>query len=69
MNAEAPNKAMLEPIEIASRDEIAALQSRRLKWTLQHAYDNIAHYRRAFDEAGVHPDELRDLSEDRKSGV
>ncbi len=63
MNAEAPNKAMLEPIETASRDEIATLQLRRLKWTLRHAYDNVEHYRRAFDEAGVHPDDLRDLSD------
>ncbi len=36
-----------EPIELASRDEITALQLSRLRWSLQHAYDNVAHYRKA----------------------
>lgn len=53
----------LEPIEIASRDEIAALQLSRLKWSLRHAYDNVPMYRARFDAAGVHPDQLRDLSD------
>jgi phenylacetate-CoA ligase len=55
--------AQLEPIETASRDEISALQLTRLRWTLQHAYDNVAHYRAAFDENGVHPSDLKDLSD------
>ena len=63
MTAEAPAKQDLDPIETASRDEIAALQLERLKWTLHHAYENVAHYRQAFDEAGVHPEELRELSD------
>jgi phenylacetate-CoA ligase len=53
----------LDPIEIASRDEIAALQLQRLRWSLNHAYKNVPHYRAAFDAAGVHPDDLRDLSD------
>ncbi|MDR5793102.1 phenylacetate--CoA ligase [Caballeronia sp. LZ008] len=53
----------LEPIERASRDELQALQLERLKWTLRHAYENVAHYRRAFDAEGVHPDDLRELSD------
>jgi phenylacetate-CoA ligase len=53
----------LEPIEKASRDEIAALQLKRLKWSLRHAYDNVAHYRKKFDELGVHPDDLKELSD------
>ncbi|WP_407278284.1 phenylacetate--CoA ligase PaaK [Aromatoleum evansii] len=53
----------LDPIETASRDELAALQLERLKWSLQHAYDNVAHYRQAFDEAGVHPADLKQLSD------
>ena len=53
----------LEPIETASRDEIAALQTQRLKWSLKHAYDNVAAYRRKFDEAGVHPDDFKTLSD------
>ena len=58
-----PNKQDLDPIEIASRDEIAALQLSRLKWSLKHAYDNVAHYRKSFDAAGVHPDDLKQLSD------
>ncbi|MGA0608900.1 phenylacetate--CoA ligase PaaK [Caldimonas sp. KR1-144] len=58
-----PAPGDLEPIERASRDEIAALQLQRLKWSLQHAYDNVAHYKRAFDEKGVHPSELKSLAD------
>ncbi|RLQ88402.1 phenylacetate--CoA ligase PaaK [Notoacmeibacter ruber] len=58
-----PEKSTLDPIETASRDEIAALQLKRLKWSLAHAYENVPHYRKAFDDAGVHPDDLKDLSD------
>ncbi|UOA28741.1 phenylacetate--CoA ligase PaaK [Pseudosulfitobacter sp. DSM 107133] len=58
-----PDKASLDPIETASRDEISALQLERLKWSLNHAYTNVAHYKKAFDAAGVHPDDLRSLSD------
>ena len=58
-----PDKADLDPIEIASRDEIAALQLQRLKWTLRHAYDNVPHYFKAFQAAGVHPDDLKSLED------
>jgi len=58
-----PQTGELEPIERASRDELQALQLERLKWSLQHAYDNVPHYRRAFDEAGVHPGDLKSLSD------
>jgi phenylacetate-CoA ligase len=53
----------LEPIERASRDEIAALQTERLKWSLSHAYDNVASYRKKFDAAGVHPDDVKRLED------
>ena len=56
-----PRKEDLDPIEIASRDEIAALQRERLRATLRRAYDRVPHYRRAFDAVGVHPDDFRDL--------
>lgn len=56
-------RAELDAQERASRDEITALQKRRLAWSLKHAYDNVAHYRRAFDEAGVHPSDFRELSD------
>ena len=56
-------RAELEPIETASRDEIQALQLERMRWSLARAYGNVAHYRRKFDEAGVHPDDLKVLSD------
>ncbi|WP_428424346.1 phenylacetate--CoA ligase PaaK [Methylibium sp.] len=58
-----PRPGDLEPIEIASRDEIAALQLTRLRNTLQHAYNNVPHYRRSFDAKGVHPSDLKTLSD------
>jgi phenylacetate-CoA ligase len=51
----------LDAAEQASRDEIMALQRERLGWSLRHAYDNVPHYRRAFDAAGVHPADFHDL--------
>jgi phenylacetate-CoA ligase len=53
----------LHAIESASRDEIAALQVARLKWTLEHVYRNVAHTRARFDAAGVHPDDFRTLDD------
>ncbi|MEG0199349.1 MAG: phenylacetate--CoA ligase PaaK [Comamonas sp.] len=52
-----------EAIETASRDEIETLQLQRLRWTLQHAYDHVPHYRQAFDAAGVHPADLKSLQD------
>jgi phenylacetate-CoA ligase len=62
----APRSDDVEPIETASRDEIAALQLNRLRWTLNHAYKNVAHYKQAFDQAGVHPDDLKTLADLQK---
>ena len=61
-----PRKEDLDPIEIASRDEIEALQLHRLKWSLKHAYENVPHYRKSFDAAGAHPDDVKQLSDLRK---
>ncbi len=63
MTARNPRPEELEPIERASRDELTALQLTRLRWSLQHAYDNVAHYRRAFDAKGVHPSDLLRLED------
>jgi phenylacetate-CoA ligase len=54
-------RAEMDAAERASRDEIMALQTGRLAWTLRHAYDNVAHYRKAFDKAGVKPADFRQL--------
>lgn len=53
----------LEPIETASKDELQALQLQRLKTTLQHAYDNVPHYRKSFDDLGIQPNDLTSLSD------
>lgn len=58
-----PTRSSLDPIEIASRDEITALQLSRLKSTLKRAYENVPHYRKSFDAAGVHPDHVRSLAD------
>ena len=55
--------AEMDDAERASRDEIMALQTKRLAWSLAHAYDNVAHYKKAFDKAGVHPSDFRQLSD------
>jgi phenylacetate-CoA ligase len=52
-----------EPVEVASRDALLALQLERLRWSLKHAYDNVAHYRKKFDKAGVHPGDLKSLAD------
>ena len=52
---------LLDPMERASRDEITALQISRLKTTLNLAYRNVPHYRKAFDAHGIHPDDLKQL--------
>ncbi len=53
----------LEHIEKAGKDELQDLQLRRLKWSLEHAYAKVGCYRKKFDEAGVHPSELKDLTD------
>ncbi len=63
MTAKVPRPDELESIERASTDELRALQLSRLQWSLQHAYDNVAHYRKAFDAKGVHPRDLRTLED------
>src|SRR5436190_749739 len=63
MPSRTPAPGDLELIETASRDELAALQLARLQWSLKHAYDNVTHYRKAFDRAGVKPQDCRTLAD------
>jgi len=63
MTAKPPQPGELEAIETASRDEISALQLQRLKWSLQHAYDNVPFHKAAFDAKGVHPSDLKTLAD------
>ncbi|HEV7147376.1 MAG TPA: phenylacetate--CoA ligase PaaK [Pedococcus sp.] len=48
---------------VSTVEDLRTLQLERLSWSLQHAYDNVPHYRRAFDEAGVAPADLRELGD------
>jgi phenylacetate-CoA ligase len=63
MSARTPTPAALEPIETASLDELRNLQLERLRWSLQHAYDNVPHYRERFTAARVHPRDLAQLED------
>jgi phenylacetate-CoA ligase len=63
MTVKQPQPGELEAIETASRDEISALQLQRLKWSLQHAYDNVPFHKAAFDAKGVHPSDLKTLAD------
>jgi len=58
-----PRKQDLDPIEIASRDEIAALQFHRMKRSLKHAFENSPFYRKRFIEHDVHPEDLKSLAD------
>ena len=63
MPVTSPLPGDLEPIETASRDEISALQFERMQWSLKHAYDNVPYHKKAFDEKGVHPSDLKTLAD------
>ena len=63
MPARQPMPSELDPIERASTDELRALQLERLKWSVRHAYEHVPHYRRSFDAAGVHPDDVHGLDD------
>ncbi len=53
----------LEAIEKSGQDELQALQLERMQWSLQHAYENVPCYKKKFDDAGVHPSDLKQLSD------
>ena len=63
MPVKQPLPGELDAIETASRDEISALQLERLQWSVRHTYDNVEAYRKKCVEKGVHPDDLKQLSD------
>jgi phenylacetate-CoA ligase len=63
MTTRQPQPGDLEPIELASRDEISALQLQRLQWTLTHSYNNVASFKQKCDSKGVHPSDLKTLAD------
>ena len=63
MTVRKPAPSELDAIETASRDEIQALQLQRLQATLARVYENVPHYKQAFDEKGVHPSDCKTLAD------
>ncbi|WP_091762942.1 phenylacetate--CoA ligase PaaK [Pedococcus cremeus] len=56
--------SLLRPPAVpADLTALRELQLERLRWSLRHAYENVPHYRKAFDDAGVHPDDVRELAD------
>jgi len=62
-NQNSCDRSQLEPIERASEDELRALQLERLQWSLRHAYDNVASFRRKCEHTGIHPGDLKALDD------
>ena len=58
-----PDRSTLDPMETAPVEQLREVQLERMRWSLQHAYDNVAHYRQAFDAAGVHPADLKEIAD------
>src|SRR6476619_5721641 len=58
-----PASLLRPPSVPADLESLRALQLERLQWSLRHAHENVPHYRRAFEEAGVTPDDLRELAD------
>jgi len=64
MNYQQPMmRGSLEEIETASVDELRALQLRRMRWSLAHAYNNVPHFKKKCDAKGIHPHELKQLED------
>ncbi|ANW67253.1 phenylacetate-CoA ligase [Mycobacterium sp. djl-10] len=58
-----PQPGDLEAVEMMSADQLRELQLERVRWSVHHAYDNVAFYRASFDAAGVHPDDIKSLDD------
>jgi len=58
-----PRPGDLDAVETISPDQLRELQLERLRWSVHHAYDNVAFYRQSFDAAGVHPDDVKSLED------
>lgn len=57
------NHVQLDPLESASVDELRHHQLNQLRWSLNHAYENVSHYKVKFETAGIHPRDLNDLGD------
>ena len=61
-----PSKKSLDPIEIASRDEISDLQFKRMRWSLEHAYNNVGFYKNKFDIIVFNKSDFKNLNDIEK---
>ncbi|WP_391345868.1 phenylacetate--CoA ligase PaaK [Azospirillum sp. A23] len=57
------SKAGMDRYEFASRDEIVAMQTERLAWSLRHSYANVESFRAKCEAKGVHPDDFKELKD------
>src|SRR3954447_25160272 len=60
-----PRPDLYDDAERWSVDELRARQLERLQWSVRHAFDHVEHYRKAFEDRGVHPDDIRSLEDTR----
>jgi len=60
-----PRLDLYDEAERWSVDELRAKQLERLQWSVQHAYGNVEHYRKAFDAKGIHPGDIKSLDDTR----
>src|SRR3954447_9931797 len=60
-----PRPDLYDDAERWSLDELHARQLQRLQWSVRHAFDHVEHYRTAFEDRGVHPDDIRSLEDTR----
>jgi phenylacetate-CoA ligase len=60
-----PRPDLYDEAERWSLDELRARQLQRLQWSVRHAFDHVEHYRTAFEDRGVHPDDIRSLEDTR----
>jgi phenylacetate-CoA ligase len=58
-----PDPASLDELEAGDPERLRSVQLERMKRSLQHAYDHVPHYRRAFEEHGVHPEDCASLAD------
>lgn len=63
MNMQMTDTAVLDPMETASVDELRSHQLQRLRWSLEHAYQNVPLYHQRFDSLGIHPQDLKTLDD------
>lgn len=57
------NYSFLKRSQFWSREQIKALQIKRLKKLIDHAYENVPYYRNIFNDRNLMPEDINDLSD------